>query len=170
VSADGETALVSLRHLSTIVAFRADPKDPLFGQVTWTLAGQGPTEMAGQLSLETTVDDATDFQEQHHAHLDTNGRLILLDNRESLEEDSRVLVVSVNLDELSATIESVYPLPVHCPYQGAAYRTDAGIVATCAPHATAYELDGGAVPPWSMEIECAGLATIFVPRFEPVPR
>ena len=170
VSTDGMTGLVSLRHLSTIVAFRADPEDPLFGQIAWTLAGSGPTEMVEPLSLESTVSGATDFQEQHYAHLDTDGRLVLLDNRESLDDDSRVLVVSLNLDQASATIETEYPLPVHCPYQGAAYRTDAGVVATCAPHATAYELDGGAVPPWSMEVACAGLATIFVPRFEPVPR
>jgi len=169
VSVDGDIALISLRHRSAVVAFRANPKDPLFGQVVWTLSGVGSTEMAAELSLESAVANAVDFQEQHHAHLDAEGQLILLDNRESLDEDSRVLTLSVNLDELTATIESVYPLPVHCPYQGSAFRTDAGVLATCAPHATVYELDGGEVPPWSMEVACAGLATIFVPRFEPVP-
>ena len=168
VSETGETALISLRHLSTILAFRADPEDPSFGQIEWSLTGNGGHGFSRPLSLESDFPEVTDFQEQHHAHLDSSGKLVLFDNRAALEEDSRVLVMTLEPDSGTARVEARHTLPVHCPYQGAAYVTEEGVMATCAPHATAYEVHDTSPPLWSMEAECAGLATIFVPRFIPV--
>lgn len=168
VSETGEIAVISLRHLSTVLAFRADPKDPDFGQIAWSLVGDGALVVDGSLSLESELPDVTGFQEQHHAHLDDTGRLVLFDNRAALDEDSRVLVVSLDLDSDTAHVEARHLLPTHCPYQGAAYRTDDGFMATCAPHATVYEVNDAPVPLWSMEAECDGLSSFYVPRFIPV--
>lgn len=168
VSDAGDTALISLRHLSTVLAFRADPEDPLFGEIEWSLVGDGEPVFAKPLSLENELPVTGGFQEQHHAHLDAEGRLILFDNRAALDEDSRVLVMTLDPDSGTAQMSASHPLPAHCPYQGSAYATDDGFMATCAPHATAYEVNGSPSPLWSMEAECAGIATIYVPRFIPV--
>ena len=171
ISVQDGVALVSIRHLSTVVAIRADPTAKDFGTVLWRLGGYGVDAVWGS---DFTLLDATggsgSFQEQHHAMLLPDGRLSLFDNRIASDADSRALEIELDTGAGTATIVEDYPLPSHCHFQGGSFRTASGhAVTTCAPRGLVYEFAPGTdTISWQTRITCASGSSGVVPRMIPV--
>lgn len=169
VGEDGN-ALVSFRHLSSVVNVVADPDAPDFGAVNWVLGGD-PLDGRLPADIALTAVDGIDasFLRQHNPQILPDGRLSLFDNRMTTAEDSRILVMDLQPQYGLAVIEEAYTLPTHCNFQGAASPLEDGTwVATCAPYRTAFQFDpGGTEPRWSMAADCATAVSTYVPRMQP---
>jgi hypothetical protein len=166
---DDYNAIMSLRHLSGIVSVFADPLDPLFGEVNWSLGGNPEDlDLASDFSMISSIGVDPTFRQQHNVHLMGDGRLALFDNQLGITP-SRLLHIS--LDEVAGTadIDGAFDLPLHCDFQGGAWHTPAGNpFPTCAPMRTAYEFDlQDPVHIWEMQVQCATGFNTYTPRFTP---
>ena len=165
VDSDG-LGLLSLRHLSAILGVVVDPDRPDFGAVQWSLVGDPESPLMGEVPLTSSVPGATTFVRQHDPRVVADGTLLLFDNRLEPTESSRVLRLATDLPS-EATIIDAWQLDEHCRFQGGAWLTNDGHpVATCAPSATATELDA-ASGAWrgTISVECQTGPSTFVPRF-----
>ncbi len=154
--------LLSFRHLSTVA--KVDGLDrPTFGELQWRLAGS-PSPWGTDLVLDGT------FEQQHNPHVLPDGRLVLLDNRLSILERSRVLALELDEGEGTARIDASWELPLHCPFQGAAWLTPAGNpTGTCASYRRYWEYPvDGADPSYEVEANCLLGIPQYVPRIVPL--
>ena len=124
---------------------RSDPESPDFGVVDWWLSGPRSVVDGGLiLTAAPEIPEPHDFAFQHHATLDDTGRLLLFDNRDSLDGlPSRALALS--LDTRTAHLEQTWTLPDFCPFQGGAVALgDDRVLVTCAqvPYALELGADG----------------------------
>ena len=104
-------------------------------------------------------------------HLTPEGKLALFDNRFSYPERSRLMWLDIDEDAGTATVDQLWTLPGHCPFQGGAWTTPAGTaLATCAPRRTAYELARDVPEPVAtLEFACASaVQETFIPRVVPL--
>jgi len=167
---DDGVAIISIRHLSTVIAVAADPDAKNFGEVLWRLEGNPNT--ADWESDYQLMQDGTrgTFQEQHHAVILPNGRLSMFDNRISMSANSRAIEVELDDKTGVATIVQQYELPTHCNFQGGSNRTASGhAVITCAPRGLVYEFEPGtATVSWQNKIECDSGNSGVVPRLMPL--
>lgn len=166
---DDGVILFSMRHLSGVLAI-AGVGQPYFGEVLWRLSGNG-SELGTDFVLTTSTTGPASFVQQHNVHFLPDGRLTMFDNRDLVEEMSRVIDLAIDPVAGTAVIEHEYVLPAHCDYQGGAWRTPAGYpLGTCAPFRDAYEFDpaGTESVTWSVEAACQDLLSTHVPRFVPV--
>jgi hypothetical protein len=167
--ADDGTILFSMRHLSGVLAI-AGVDQPNFGEVLWRLSGDGG-ELGTDFALTTNTTGPASFVRQHNVHFLPDGRLTMFDNRDAVEELSRVIDLTVDPVAGTAVIEREYVLPLHCDYQGGAWRTGEGYpLATCAPHRDAYEFDpaGATDVTWSIDASCQQFLSTHIPRFVPL--
>jgi len=163
-------ALISIRHLSTVIAVAADPYAKDFGEVVWRLEGN-PNTARWESDFKLLQDGQPGtFQEQHHAWFLPDGRLSVYDNRISGNALSRALEIELDDKAGTATIEHYYELPVHCNFQGGSNRTAAGnAVTTCAPRGLVYEFEAGTQTiNWQTKIECDQGSSGVVPRLMPM--
>lgn len=167
VGDDGE-ALVSLRHLSAVVAVQADPDAANFGDVAWRMSNPA-SALGTDFSYTVATTGPADFARQHNAHLLPDGRMLLFDNRADLAEPSRAVELSFDVPSGTAVFEREYVLPVHCDFQGGAMATPTGnTLATCAQPRQGYEFDPGGQIVWETEVTCqTGMGT-YVPRIVPL--
>jgi len=163
----GGEAVLSIKHLSTVIGVAADPEADDFGTVRWRL--EGTTLSDGLGSDFALVDEggaAEGFVEQHHASFDGEGRLRLFDNR--IGEPSRGL--TVRLDDGQAVVEEALALDSYCVYQGSNYRTGVGsTLLACGTDRQATEwADGERV--WEATGVCATGTSRALPRMIPLPQ
>jgi hypothetical protein len=165
---DDDVILFSMRHLSAVLAI-AGVGEPNFGEVLWRLSGNGG-ELGTDFALSTITTGPASFVQQHNVHVLPDGLLTMFDNRELLEETSRVIDLSLDPTAGTATIEREYAMPRHCDYQGGAWRTAAGFpLGTCAPFREAFEFDpSGTEVTWSIDATCVHLLSTHIPRFVPL--
>lgn len=159
---------VSFRHLSAVMHV-GGPASPDAGAVRWSMVGD-PDEarLEGSVSL---IDES--FVRQHNVHLTATGQLAMFDNRFGPGEPSRVLWIDVEASTGRASVDQVWTLPLHCPFQGGAWTTSTGhALATCAPRQQGFELVPGQEDPvWSMTVRCEGQAgQTYIPRMIPLDR
>lgn len=163
-------ALLSFRHLSSIMSVVADPGSPDFGLVNWVLGGDPlDARLPADMSLTAVADLSPSFVRQHNPQILPDGRLSLFDNRLDISESSRIVILDIMPEYGVAVIEEAYTLPDHCNFQGAAIPMEDGSwVATCAPYRRAFQFDAGATEPrWSLTTECATAVSTYVPRMQP---
>ena len=101
------------------------------------------------------------------AVLPPDGTLSIFDNREHLDDPSRVLRLALTDD--SATITTAIALDTHCDFQGGVYWREDVPLATCGPASRVQELDPitGAVSA-ELEVNCSGGSTQYMSRFVPI--
>jgi len=169
---DDGLALLSFRHMSTVIQVDADPTSATFGEVLWRMEGD-PTDAHWDsdytltTSLPATV---TTIEKQHNPHLGPSGELMLFDNRRDVLEPSRWVELELDPGSGTADIVDTYQLPLHCDFQGGAWTTVGdNPFATCAPFRTAYEYERGAsAHHYSVQAACLTGINIYLPRFVPV--
>ena len=130
-SADGLTYLVSLRHLSCVVAFRADG-----GGVSWVLSGEGVRPSlapAGSYVFFRYDADASRQYNQHCARQLENGNVLLFDNGDARPAAAAGAprfsrAAEYALDFASATATLVWSFTPALNATSAAYSFHAGAV------------------------------------------
>jgi hypothetical protein len=166
---DDQNVLISFRHLSALAQVVGDPASPEFGQITWRASGP-VSDFGTDYTIRSEVGGAADFERQHNAYWLEDGRLTLFDNRDTWEEPSRLLEIRVDDVLKEMVIEAAYSLPVHCDFQGGAWRTPAGNpLATCAPIREGFEFDvltGEQL--WHGTASCVDGSGGYIPRFVPL--
>ena len=169
VQDDGDI-LLSFRHLSSVVKINGDLADPDFGEIRWQLTGDpSESDFPSDFSLTSSAGTSPDFMQQHNVHLRADGRLGMLDNRR--DENGRVSILTLDESTMQADIEQSWELDLSCPFQGSAWPTSAGNpVGACATPRTAKEFDvnGGALSIYTLEMDCAGDDRFYAPRFIPL--
>jgi hypothetical protein len=168
---DDGVALLSVRHLSMVVAFVADPTAPDFGEVLWALEGNDAARAWRDDFTITSSDGGwANFKQQHHPVLHPDGTLTLFDNRVLSGQNSRALEIDLDPVAGTADIRHAYDLPMHCYFQGGFYYTDGGnALATCSPRGEAFEFAPGTDNiVYSLDARCTLDPTGTVPRYMPV--
>jgi hypothetical protein len=157
--------------MSTVASVDGDPTSPTFGDVQWVIQGD-PTDAAwvSDYTVTSSIGVTPTFEKQHNAHLLPDGRLTVFDNRRAISEPSRV--IAMELDDVAGTadITESFELPLHCDFQGGAWRTDAGNpIGTCAQTRTGYEFDvASGLATWTMQTSCSAGISTYVPRLVPI--
>jgi hypothetical protein len=166
---DDQNVLISFRHLSALAQVIGDPSAPDFGEITWRAAGI-PSDFGTDYTILSEVEGPADFERQHNAYWLAPGLLTLFDNRDTWEESSRLLEIRVDDVQREMVIEAAYHLPLHCDFQGGAWRTPAGHpLATCAPVREGFEFDpatGAQI--WHGSTSCIDGFGGYIPRFVPL--
>jgi hypothetical protein len=166
---DAKNVLISFRHLSALAQVVGDPSAPNFGEITWRASG--PTsDFGSDYTIMSAVDGPADFEQQHNAHWLTADTLTLFDNRDTWQEFSRLLEIRVDDLNRRMVIEAAYNLPLHCDFQGGAWRTPAGRpIATCAPLREGFEFDPSTgEQTWHGTTMCIDGFGGYIPRFVPI--
>lgn len=148
---------LSFRLLDTVLKVRGALDAPDFGEILWALAPTDRGLLGNDLTVASTngATDVLDFERQHHANLDEQGRLLLFDNRDAAEA-SRVLRIRIDEGAGVADIEEAWGLDVHCPVQGSATPLPNGhVLATCPTLQRIVELAPGQPEPvWEATLTC----------------
>lgn len=161
------STFISFRHLSAIAKVDGDPFSPTFGNLHWVLST--PTSAWPSDFLLESEAGSADFFMQHNAFLLENGNLTFLDNRALVTEPSRVVEIALDEKTMQATIVQDWVLPVHCDFQGGAWRTPSDDpLATCAPNRAAYQIDDAQNISWTGQAVCRNGFGSYVPRFVPL--
>jgi hypothetical protein len=152
-------AYIGYRYVDTIQQVMADPADPAFGTVRWTLVGDPDSPVPSDFALTSSHGATSElsFGSQHHVQ-PVPGGLRLFDNRWDGTLDSRVL--ELDLDPASGVADIVRAVGVgaRCPIMGSVFRLDNGHwLVDCGPERTFTELDPdtGTIV-WQMEVGCPG--------------
>lgn len=147
-AAEDGTILFSTRYLDRVYGI-AGVDSPNFGDVLWTLDGQG----GGDFVIGGSPDGLDNFDGQHHAELHGD-TLTLFDNRTG----NNARTMSMQLDHVAgtATVDEVHSLNQSCNIQGANYILGNGnVLATCGSDRDIYEFVGGVdeAAIWSLSLE-----------------
>ena len=169
VDDDGDVFL-SIRHLSTVLKINGDLADPDLGEVIWTLVGDpDEADVISDFTLSSSSGFSADFRRQHNAHLLSDGRLALFDNR--VGETARASILTLDPAAGVANIDQTWDTQYSCSFQGSIWATQTGNpVAHCAPSRAAQEFDlgGGASPTYSLTLSCQGGLSTYIPRAIPL--
>jgi hypothetical protein len=154
-------ALLSLRHLSTILAL--DARTESLGEVLWALTGEDIPD----LDSSFVWTDGGGFVGQHQASFDADGRLLTFDNGVP-GTPSRVLALDLDFEGTVAEAWS-WSFEQHCAILGGVTASPSGLVATCgtAPEYVRIEV-GSTAPSYRRRMTCDGQRHPAVPRFIPV--
>lgn len=161
---DDGAVMLSFRWLHAVLRLSGDPAAPGFGEVEWVLAPEY-SDLASDFSL---LGDDPDFYGQHHATLDTDGRLWLFDNR----AEGAARAVRYTLDGSDATLDRAWTHDRNCPVQGAAYPTDDdGVLLSCSTHGQIREFGPtDTLPRYALDLSCGdGSGNYLLNRGVPVP-
>jgi hypothetical protein len=167
---DALQVTLSLRHLSAIASIRGDPSAADFGAIDWRMSGDPDGAFGTDFALHGNGFVPADFEQQHNVHWLPDGHLTFFDNRLALDEPSRIVELEVDPASLEAKFVGAWELPVHCDFQGGAWRTPTGnALATCAPLREGFEFDptNGKVA-WHGAASCGDGFGSYVPRFVPL--
>jgi hypothetical protein len=163
-------ALLSVRHLSSVVALVVDPDAEDFGTIRWRLGGdeaQGwPTDFR-ILGLDGSPDP---FVEQHHATWLDDDRVALFDNGPG-GEASRALELTLDREAGEARITRELPMDRHCSFQGGHHVTDDGhAVVVCAPvrNVKVFAPETDEIV-WEADGSCLSGPSKALPRMIPMP-
>jgi hypothetical protein len=152
-------AYVGYRYVDTIQQIVADPADPEFGTLRWTLVGDPSSPVPADFALQSSQGATAElsFGSQHHVQA-VEGGVRLFDNRWDAAISSRVLELALDAEAGVADIVRAVPVNARCPIMGSAFVLDNGHwLVDCGPERTFTEIDpaSGAIV-WQMEVGCPG--------------
>lgn len=158
---DADTILVSLRHLSSVIAVEGLRQDA--GHIAWVV---GPGSDA--LPADYTFADGG-FAFQHHPALLADGTFTVLDNRETPVEASGGLRFALDPATGTAVEIARWPVDVWCPVQGSAtLLEDDHMLIGCAGSREAIEVNPTGEIVWRMRNSCDTVADNGVVRALPM--
>lgn len=157
--------LMSSFKMHTLLRVDGNPTSPTFGNVTWRLAGGGPTDLGNDFAVHWNGLTPRAFSQPHMATRLADGDLMLLDNG-----FGRAL--RFELDEIlhEAVLVASYPTAeqLPCGPQGTAIETSSGHVLVGCAEGALQEYTPTGAPVWSAEMVCPDGILATLDRVYPV--